>query len=201
MRAAIAAATLFVIVVGQWMSTAQAVAGDLGPDGTAGPSPRDAGNPYAQVVLTMIGPNPAHALEVLPASFEPSMGYTPLVEDGFPINPDGDCSSPVPLPDRFTPLCRTHDLGYDVLRAAARTGHPLDAWARLSLDRMLIDRMHRSCTDPACHAAAQAARIGLAWNTWRQFGGPPVAGETIPRLVSTTVERLFTDSSLTQENS
>ncbi|MEO9327378.1 hypothetical protein [Gordonia aurantiaca] len=198
LRAVIAAVTLAVIVVGQWMSTAQAVAGDIGADGIR-PSARDAGDPYAKVVRALTGSHPQHALEILPAGFAEVMGYRPALANGVPINPDGDCSSPIPLPDRFTSLCRTHDFGYDLLRAADASGHPLDAWARLALDRMLIDRMHETCTDPLCHAAAQAARIGLAWNTWRQAGGPPAAGESIPRLVTTTFERAFADTRSVRE--
>nr|WP_232716167.1 hypothetical protein [Gordonia metallireducens] len=189
-----AALTLTVLVAGQWMSTAHAVAGDVGSTaGVVVPSPEDADNPYAAAVVTLTGPAPAAMMDVLPTTFDVHMGYTPIVVSGVPVDPDGDCSSPVPLPDRFTPLCRTHDLGYDLLRAAAADSRPLGPWARFALDRMLTDAMQRSCSNPACDAAAFVARIGLAWNTWRQYGGAPTQQETIPQLVSTTVERALVD--------
>ncbi|MCR8898872.1 hypothetical protein NWF34_18145 [Gordonia sp. GONU] len=182
------------------MSTAQAVAGDNGSiAGPVIPHPEDADNPYAAAVVALTGPAPATTMDVLPASFEMHMGYTPTVVTGVPTDPDGSCSSPVPLPDRFTPLCRTHDFGYDLLRAAAADGRPLGSWARFALDRMLIEAMQRSCDDPACATAAHVARIGLAWNTWRQFGGPPIRQESIPQLVSTTVERALVDRQPTEE--
>ncbi|MCK8616389.1 hypothetical protein [Gordonia sp. C13] len=189
-----AALTLIVLVAGQWMSTAHAVAGDVGSStGVVVPLPEDADNPYAAAVVALTGPVPSTMMDVLPTRFDAHMGYTPTVVSGVPVDPDGDCSSPVPLPDRFTPLCRTHDLGYDLLRAAAADGRPLGSWARFALDRMLIDAMQRSCSNPVCDAAARIARVGLAWNTWRQYGGAPTQQETIPQLVSTTVERALVD--------
>ncbi|MDH3010815.1 hypothetical protein [Gordonia alkanivorans] len=190
----VAALTLTFLLAGQWMSTAHAVAGDvISTMGVVVPDPEDADNPYAAAVVALTGPAPATTMGVLPATFDVHMGYTPAVVAGAPSDPNGDCSSPVPLPDRFTPLCRTHDLGYDLLRAAATDGRPLGSWARFALDRMLIDAMQRSCSNPACDAAARVARIGLSWNTWRQFGGPPTRHESIPQLVSTTVERALVD--------
>ncbi|GAB99432.1 hypothetical protein GONAM_09_00780 [Gordonia namibiensis NBRC 108229] len=189
-----AALTLIVLVVGQWMSTAHAVAGDVGSStGVVVPLPEDADNPYAAAVVALTGPVPSTMMDVLPTTFDAHMGYIPTVVSGVPVDPDGDCSSPVPLPDRFTPLCRTHDLGYDLLRAAAADGRPLGSWARFALDRMLIDSMQRSCSNPVCDAAARIARVGLAWNTWRQYGGAPTQQETIPQLVSTTVDRALVD--------
>ncbi|MDS1117036.1 hypothetical protein RD149_25255 [Gordonia westfalica] len=189
-----AALTLAVLLAGQWMSTAHAVAGDAGSTaGPVRPEPEDAGNPYAAAVVALAGPSPATTVDVLPASFAVHMGYTPTVVAGVPTDPDGDCSSPVPLPVRFTPFCRTHDFGYDLLRAADADGRPLGSWARFALDRMLIDAMQSSCSNPACETAARVARIGLAWNTWRQYGGPPTRRESVPRLVTTTFERALVD--------
>ena len=186
---------LAVVVTGQWISTAHAVAGPLlaATSTTVTAPAEDAGNPYAAVVVALVGPHPATALASLPQSFAVAQGYSPRIVDGYPVDPDGDCSSPVPLPEHFTPLCRTHDLGYDLLRAAQRNGSPLGAWARIALDRMLIDRMYASCRTPACTTATHGARIGLAWNTWRQYGGPPARGESLSALVHTTVERALVD--------
>lgn len=155
---------------------------DAGPQATT---------PYGAVIVALTGPRPADARALLPDSFHHELGYRPPVVDGYPVDPTGDCSSPVPLPDRFTILCATHDFGYDVLRAAAHQGTPLGPWARFALDRMLIERMRASCNEPVgtCVAAAQTARIALAWNSWRQRGGPPIAGEGIGALISTSAER------------
>lgn len=142
----------------------------------------------AHAVAALVGDDPASALTTLPAGFIATMGYRPVIEamrDGrFPANPNGSCSSPIPLPARFEPLCRTHDFGYDLLRYASSTGHPLGGWARLALDTMLIDRMTASCTDPLCWAAAHLAQAALGINTWRQYDGAPARGETTLDVVA-----------------
>lgn len=147
----------------------------------------------ADVVTTLVGDHPAHALAELPGGFTATMGYTPVVEqmaDGrYPANPTGSCSSPVPLPRRFESLCRTHDLGYDLLRYAQRTGHPLGGWARTELDEMLIRRMVASCGDEACVTSARVAQVALALNTWRQYDGPPSSGESTADVVTGIVAR------------
>ncbi|WP_244970722.1 hypothetical protein [Gordonia jinghuaiqii] len=185
-----AALSLSILCAAQSFSTAHAVAGPV-PDTTPIAAARDSGNRYAATVVALLGPEPASALELLPETFAATLGYIPTLIDGYPADPEGSCSSPVPLPATFTPLCRTHDFGYDLLRAARSDGAPLGAWARFSLDRMLVDRMYGSCGSPACTAAAHGARIGLAWNTWRQYGGPPARDESVPALVGTTIERAF----------
>lgn len=134
-----------------------------------------------RAIADLVGDRPLDAMRDLPADFSRRLGYRPVVIDGRPLNPAGDCSSPVPLPDRFTDACRAHDLGYDLLRYSDSTGRPAGAWARTALDGRLIDDMHAVCDDPLCHAAAETARTGLAVNTWRQHSGPPVreSGSTI----------------------
>ncbi|WP_238420009.1 hypothetical protein [Gordonia sp. 'Campus'] len=188
-----AALTLSVLLTGQWFSTAHAVAGPSTVGTAVTAPPADAANPYAATVVALSGPRPSAAVAVLPRSFALTQGYSPDIVDGYPIDPEGDCSSPVPLPADFTPLCRTHDFGYDLLRAAERDGEPLGPWARVALDRMLINRMYAACGSPGCAAAATAARMGLAWNTWRQRGGPPAGNESITALVTTTLERALVD--------
>lgn len=128
-----------------------------------------------RAVAALVGDRPLDALALVPDDFERRFGYLPVVVDGRPANPGGDCSSPVPLPDRFENACRTHDFGYDLLRYADATGTPAQPWARIALDAALIDQMHSTCSDPTCDAAAETARAGLAVNTWRQRSGPPVA--------------------------
>jgi hypothetical protein len=145
--------------------------------------------PVGAAVAGLTGPRPADAVALLPADFESQMGYRPAVVAGMPIDPAGDCSSPIPLPDRFEPLCKTHDFGYDLLRLADKDGQPLGGWARIALDQMLADRMHQVCDDPACDWAADLARMGLSFNTWRQHSGVPVARESFPAIVASTFVR------------
>lgn len=108
-----------------------------------------------------------------PSGFADRFGYRPVVVDGRRENPGGSCSSPVPLPRRFEPACRAHDYGYDLLRYAEAAGTGVRPGARARLDAELIGDMHRRCTNPLCHAAAEMSRVGLAVNTWRQRGQAP----------------------------
>jgi hypothetical protein len=153
-----------------------------------GPSPDDLRTPAGAAVMSLTGPHPVDALTHL-RDPRAELGYTPVVVDGRPTNPHGDCSSPIPLPARFRPLCAAHDLGYDLLRWAARSGHPLGSWARPRIDAMLVSAMRRSCDDPVCTAAADIAHVGLALNTWRQGDGVPVP-EDARAIASSLVDRV-----------
>ncbi|MEH3156820.1 MAG: hypothetical protein PGN29_16360 [Gordonia paraffinivorans] len=139
-------------------------------------------------VLALTGPHPMDAVAEL-RDARTTLGYSPVVVDGHPANPHGGCSSPVPMPTRFEPLCAVHDLGYDLLRWAARSGHPLGPWARLRLDGELVAAMRRSCHDPTCAAAADLARVGLMVNTWRQHDGVPVVEDT-RAIISSVLVRI-----------
>lgn len=143
------------------------------------------------VDATVVGHDRDDTLAFLPSDFETRLGYHPVVVDGRAMNPNGDCSSPVPLPDRFADACRVHDFGYDLLRYADAVGRPAAPWARPALDRMLIDDMHATCDDLLCHAAAETARVGLSLNTWRQRSGPPrreSGTEIVRTLLTRTVQ-------------
>ncbi|MGZ8176433.1 hypothetical protein ACXVUM_00770 [Williamsia sp. SKLECPSW1] len=155
------------------------------------PDPADLRTPAGATIAALTGPHPTDAVPLLRAATT-ELGYTPVVVDGRPTNPHGDCSSPIPLPARFRPFCAAHDLGYDVLRWAARSGHPLGSWARLRLDATLVTAMRHSCDDPACTAAADMAFVGLAVNTWRQHDGVPVA-EDAGTIASSVVLRVVQD--------
>ncbi|MEY8566929.1 hypothetical protein AALF15_10195 [Corynebacteriaceae bacterium 7-707] len=109
-----------------------------------------------------------------PAELVAELGYRPGTRDGHPVNPDGDCSSPVPLPASFEPACMTHDLGYDLLRVADRTGETIPPRLRRGLDRRMAERMRESCSDDACRVMARAAHAAVAVNTLRQHDGAPV---------------------------
>jgi hypothetical protein len=94
--------------------------------------------------------------------------------------PDGGCSSPIALPAVFDLPCKAHDLGYDVLRAAAAKGHPLGPWARDLLDSTFGRRLHTACEGSdgfgrvTCEVAAEVASAAVRFNSWRQHSGPPV---------------------------
>ena len=115
-----------------------------------------------------------------------ALGYEPGVADGIAMRPDGDCSSPVELPASFNDACRTHDLGYDLLRIAHDHDVPIPPGLRRSLDSQLGSRMHASCggADVAeCHMIAAAAEAAVAANTIRQDGGTPVH-EELPDILA-----------------
>lgn len=111
--------------------------------------------------------------------------YAPVVdEDGFPTDPTGQCSSPVPLPDSFEPACGTHDLGYDLLRVADSKGEEIPTDLRPSMDRQLVTRIGGTCPSAVlpkvgCRLTVTAVDAVLSVNTWRQGSGAPVS-EVLP---------------------
>ncbi|WP_297008273.1 hypothetical protein [uncultured Corynebacterium sp.] len=121
----------------------------------------------------------------LPEAVFDALDYRPVVDaDGFPANPDGRCSSPVPLPERFEPPCRTHDLGYDLLRVAHEEGEALPQELRPALDRQLGNRISTSCpvgivAGAGCRGLGAVVDVVVGVNTWRQGNGAPVA-EDLP---------------------
>jgi hypothetical protein len=133
----------------------------------------------AVVALTSAAPG---ALSAIPRDFESELGYRPVLANGRPADPRGDCSSPVPLPAEFGPACAEHDLGYDLLRYSDRVGQPLEPWARVAIDRRLGDRLESVCWvrestvgRGLCLASAEVADVAVDVNTWRQRGGVPGA--------------------------
>ena len=124
-----------------------------------------------RAVRALVSGDVDRARAAMPARFARVMGYRPVRRDGMLVRPDGSCSSPVPMPDRFEGFCARHDLGYDLLRYAAATGLPLGPWARLSLDESLAAGMRRSCDDldaGGCRVAAETAYLGVRANSVRQ---------------------------------
>ncbi|WP_459547367.1 hypothetical protein [Nocardia sp. X0981] len=121
------------------------------------------------------------ATAAVPDDFRAVAGYRPALLDGLLIAPHGSCSSPVPLPAEFETACKAHDLGYDLLRYADRTGSPLGPWARRELDSALAGRMRAACarrTAPLsrlrCEVMAEVAAIAVDLNSRRQHYGVPV---------------------------
>src|SRR5699024_6909626 len=94
--------------------------------GSSSPSDTAAG----KAVRALLDDAPRDALALVPDDFARTTGYEPALRGGMAVNPVGACSSPVPLPERFTPACMAHDLGYDLLRYAEAHGTPLGEWAR-----------------------------------------------------------------------
>ncbi|WP_345343122.1 hypothetical protein [Rhodococcus olei] len=135
----------------------------------------------AHAIETVTSTDPASAAAAaMPADFDAVMGYRPVQLDGMLVDPNGDCSSPVPLPAEFDTACKGHDLGYDLLRYADLAGAPLGPWARRSLDRQLDERMHAACTSrpndesrSSCYLMANVAAAAVNSNSWRQrFDAP-----------------------------
>ncbi|MGW1741546.1 hypothetical protein ACWCPQ_22390 [Nocardia sp. NPDC001965] len=133
------------------------------------------------VVDLTSGDNVTDAAAAIPRDFATYTGYAPVVRQGVLVAPDGSCSSPVELPPEFDTACMAHDLGYDLLRYADRTGAPLGPWARQALDRTLSTRMHQACethTEPVvrtrCETLAGIAATAVELNSRRQRYGVPV---------------------------
>lgn len=115
----------------------------LAPTASSRPAPDHA----AERALNILVSEPAAvANAVLPQDFSRRFGYEPTVTEGLLGDPAGDCSSPVPLPAEFTAACRQHDLGYDLLRYAGRSGRDLPPDARRSVDRQLGIEFEESCS-------------------------------------------------------
>lgn len=133
----------------------------------------------ARAVRALVSQPGDAALQALPDDFTEVLGYRPAVRDGRLERPDGSCSSPVLLPAVFEPVCREHDLGYDLLRYADRQGQPLGPWARDALDARFGRELLQACPvdealgGPTCTAAAHVATTAVELNSARQLDGPP----------------------------
>ncbi len=124
-------------------------------------------------------------LRDLPADFTDGSENAPVhvrAPDGTmrAVHPGGGCSSP--WGDTrwdYSVGCKAHDLGYDMLRYAARKGQPLDPALRERLDDRLSQDMHAQCRlnprgSPAfCEVVASLYTVGLVVNSWHQRWGPP----------------------------
>jgi hypothetical protein len=122
----------------------------------------------------------AVAAATIPTDFESVMGYQPRVRHGVLVDPDGSCSSPVPLPRGFALACAEHDLGYDLLRYADLSGAALGPWARTAVDDRMVRRMRAACTDldpgiqrALCSVADDVAGLVVEVNSLRQLRGVP----------------------------
>ncbi len=169
----------FLLLAGAWAALDVA-----GHPGTARP------DAAVQGAVTALTTEPADVADAaLPADFARQEGYRPVVRDGLLQDPRGGCSSPVPLPAEFTAACRRHDLGYDLLRVAARDGGALSATARRSIDDQLDASLHAACDRrgglrrASCDAWATVAGAAVRVNSVRQHWSVP--GHETPLSVAT----------------
>ncbi|WP_353952391.1 hypothetical protein V6K52_02815 [Knoellia sp. S7-12] len=129
------------VVVVTGLATAAGLS--LAPTASSLPAPDRAAE---QALTALVSRPPAAANAALPQDFSTRFGYRPTVANGLLGDPSGACSSPVPLPAEFTPACRQHDLGYDLLRYAGRSGRDLPPDARRSVDSRLGIEFENSCS-------------------------------------------------------
>ncbi|SFP26819.1 hypothetical protein SAMN05421810_10277 [Amycolatopsis arida] len=150
-----------------------------------------------QAVRALLTPGPrTTALDLLPADFTEVTGVRPGREparDGTvrAVHADGGCSAPWGDDDTrwdYAVPCRSHDLGYDLLRYAAAKGTPLAPELREALDDRLSADMHATCglnprgSPDLCRAVASLYSAGLVVNSWHQRWGPPVGQPIAPML-------------------
>ncbi|OZC45160.1 hypothetical protein CH289_24865 [Rhodococcus sp. RS1C4] len=130
------------------------------------------------------------AIGAIPIGFENEY-YRPTLEDGRAVAPDGDCSSPVPLPTDFESACKAHDLGYDLLRFGAAHGAPASPDARTRLDAALSTSMDDACdgrlgtwSRASCFVMSDIASTAVDFNSWRQNYRSPAPEPALPFLIT-----------------
>jgi hypothetical protein len=155
-----------------------------GQDTVPARGPQDAAASRAVAALT----GPDRLAPRTPVDVAEALGHRPAAGADGPVDADGTCSSPVPLPAAFTDPCRAHDLGYDLLRAAAGRGAPLGPWARAAVDARFTRDLDAACDGPAappgCDVVGGAATAAVAVNSWRQGDGVPVVESPLPYLAT-----------------
>lgn len=131
----------------------------------------------------------------VPADYPTVMGYRPvLLTDamGRPwwVSPRGGCSAPTGATQYdFSLPCKAHDLGYDLLRYAAATGHPLGPWARQAVDAAFGRALARRCDvvrRNGCSSAAAIYHDAVVFNSWRQDWSDPRPEPALPWILLAT---------------
>jgi hypothetical protein len=141
---------------------------------------RGAGDPGdARAVRALVAGGPAAG-----AALPPDLPERVAERDGLLVRAGGGCSSPLGgTPYGFTDACARHDLGYDVLRHAARRGDPLPGWARRALDDQLADGLAARCEQVRgglpCAVAAGVYVAVVRVNTARQGAGAPLREDPV----------------------
>ncbi|MFI5955036.1 hypothetical protein [Cryptosporangium sp. NPDC051539] len=110
---------------------------------------------------------------VPPADFAAVMGYRPVRSGVTWASPGGACSAPTGATRYdFSGPCRSHDLGYDLLRYAAKVGLPLGPWAREAIDAAFGRALDARCAalgrPLGCPVAAAVYHGVVVANSWRQ---------------------------------
>jgi hypothetical protein len=162
-------------------ATTAAVANTVATPPQTGTATAAARSSIAGAAVSAVTTQPvAVAAAAIPADFESVMGYRPRVRHGVLVDPDGSCSSPVPLPRGFALACGEHDLGYDLLRYADLSGAALGPWARTAVDDRMVQRMRAACADlepgiqrALCSVADDVAGLVVEINSLRQLRGVP----------------------------
>ena len=122
----------------------------------------------------------------VPEGFEAVMGYSPMLENGRLVKPDGECSSPVSPPE-FANACRVHDFGYDLLRYGERTGRGSSPDLRGLIDAQFRRDMLAACDGVGCRLLADLFSFGVGLNSIRQWYTAPAEEPVIPWVVAGTV--------------
>ncbi len=162
----------------------------------------DAARQAARSVRALTGPIEDMAAGV-PSDFVATMGYRPTfggqVGDRELVDPRGGCSSPFGATRfDFDLACKHHDLGYDVLRYAARHGQPLGTAAREAVDARFGRDLRARCAsvsaaempfsrlpvEAACQASALVYLGAVDLNSWRQGWGTPSLESAVPWLAA-----------------
>ncbi|TDD71555.1 hypothetical protein E1262_05215 [Jiangella aurantiaca] len=143
--------------------------------------------------LGRAGASGGEVAAVLPADLAAVVGYEPLVvtdPDGsvHVTDPDGGCSWLGDTTYGFDRACRSHDLGYDLLRYATAKGGELGPWARRAIDERFAADLRSRCAEvdggAACSALARLTTSAVGFNSWRQGYGNPGSEAVWPYLVS-----------------
>ncbi|MBB5790914.1 hypothetical protein [Jiangella mangrovi] len=140
------------------------------------------------------GPAPAAVLAAaIPADFAAVSGYRPVAvtdADGSArlVDPSGGCSWLGSTTYDFGPACRSHDLGYDLLRYATAKGGTLGPWARHAVDDRFGADLRERCAavsgGAGCAGLAHVTAGAVGFNSWRQGYGSPGDEAVWPYLVS-----------------
>ncbi|EHR62692.1 phospholipase A2 [Saccharomonospora cyanea] len=167
----------------------------------AGPADESLADAERAVEALLDPERSAQALSMLPADFAAVTGVEAASQKALDgtvraVHVGGGCSAPwgddSTRWDFGTP-CRSHDLGYDLLRYAEKKGSPLRAELREALDDRLSDDMYATCdvnpkgTPGLCRGVAAIYTAGLVVNSWHQRWGPPVGEPLLPLLAGVVV--------------
>lgn len=138
----------------------------------------------AHAVAVLTGRSDGDLAAALPADFAAVMGYQPVAG----ADPDGGCSWLGDTSYDFGRACRSHDLGYDLLRYATDRGGELGPWARHAIDDRFDADLRARCAEvhggAGCAALARVASGAVGFNSWRQGYGDPGDEAVWPYLAS-----------------